>query len=716
MKYFLIVFSMLVYCNAIAQTTKSRLILPAIFSDNMILQRDVSIPFWGTAIPGQKVSVTLKNLTKQVVADNDGKWSLRLSPMRAGGPYSITIIAMDTIVLRNILIGDVWIASGQSNMEMPIAPNKYFTGIKNYEEEIANANDSLLRIFSVRKNSVVEQPQSEMTGQWLEANPANTGKFSAVSYFFGKNIRKSLKIPIGIIHSSWGASPAQAWMSTKVLSTDPDFQKLVDDWKKIDDVYQAKLLSYKKDSASAAAVEDTNLLKNKNKAPIYPILLQKRPSSLYNGMIFPLIPYAIKGAIWYQGEGNESDPILYDKLFPALITNWRKDWGQGDFPFLFVQLAGYKKLQTQPSEGGWARLREAQTKALKLPNTGMITAVDIGEEKDIHPKNKQEIGNRLAQYALAEVYGQNKVYSGPVFEKMRTVRNKVYLSFKHANGGLTIHNSDTLKGFGICGSDKKFVWANAVIKGKTVILSNPQINNPIAVRYDWANNPIGNLYNKLGLPTMPFRTDCWEDTLVHILTLGDSNGTFNYGWPQQLKKEIPNADIFNISKSGKTIGFNNNGDSTLNQIITLDSDLLKANNYIGSEKYDYIVIGLGTNDAKYDFRDKQNEVIANLELLIKKLQSSHYKSLNNAKIVIKSPTPYGSKSQSQTKYLGGNDRVKVINTKFRKIAKKHHCIFVDTFIPLCIDIETLSNDGLHLDEEGQTKIANLIAIGIKIIN
>jgi sialate O-acetylesterase len=715
----IILFSLFFYFQANAQATKGSLSLPSIFADNMILQREASIPFWGTALPGQRIVVTLNNQTQQATADNDGKWSLRLSPVSAGGPYSVTIITKDTIVLKNILIGDVWIASGQSNMEMPIAPNKYFSGIKNYEEEISNANDSLLRIFSVDKNSVVEQPQSEMTGQWLEANPTNAGKFSAVSYFFGKNIRKSLNIPIGIIHTSWGASPAQAWTSAKVLSADPDFQKLVNDWKKLDNEYQAKVLAYKKDSADAAkpfSVGDTSFLKKQVKAPEYPVLLQKRPSSLYNGMLFPLIPYAIKGVIWYQGEGNESDPKLYEKLFPAMITNWIGDWGQGDFPFLFVQLAGYKKRQTEPSEEGWARLREAQTKALKLPNTGMVTAVDIGEENDVHPKNKQEVGYRLAQCALAEVYGKNTRYSGPIFDKMRITKNKMYLSFRHADGGLMIQNSDTLKGFGICGPDKKFVWANAVIKGKQVILSNPGINNPIAVRYNWANNPVGNLYNKAGLPAMPFRTDCWEDTLVHILALGDSNGTFSYGWPQQLKKEIPNADVFNISKSGKTIGFNNNGDSTLNQLVTLDNDLLKANSYIGSEEYDYIVIGLGTNDAKYDFRDKQNQVPANLELLIKRLRSSQYKSLNKAKIVIKSPTPYGKKSECQTKYWGGNDRVKEINTKFRKIARKYHCIFVNTFTPLCNDMENLSADGLHLNEDGQKKIANLIVTGIGTVH
>lgn len=509
----LLLISILFYSNVIAQTTIGSLLLPSIFSNNMILQREAPIPFWGMASPGQIVSVTLKNQTKQTTADNDGKWTVRLSPMRVGGPYSVTIIAIDTIVLKNILIGDVWIASGQSNMEMPIAPNKYFTGIKNYKEEVLNANDSLLRIFSVEKNSVIEKPQRKITGQWLEANPANAGKFSAVSYFFGKNIRKALKIPIGIIHSSWGASPAQAWTSAKVLSTDPDFQKLVNDWKKLDNEYQAKVFSYKKDSADDAKTfsnGDTNLLKKQDKYPEYPILLQKRPSSLYNGMLFPLIPYAIKGVIWYQGEGNESNPKLYGRLFPAMITNWRNDWGQGDFPFLFVQLAGYKKLQTEPTEDGWARLREAQTKALNLPNTGMITAIDLGEENDVHPKNKQDVGYRLAQCALEKVYKRKAVHSGPTYYKMKIKDNEIHVYFKNTNGRMHVSNSDKLKGFAIAGKNKKFVWANAKIQGNKIIVSNDSIRTPLAVRYNWANNPIGNLYNRAGFPIMPFRTDNWE--------------------------------------------------------------------------------------------------------------------------------------------------------------------------------------------------------------
>jgi sialate O-acetylesterase len=513
-QFFLFFLSIIFTCNIVAQNTNTgNLILPSIFSDNIVLQREAPIPIWGKASPSQIVLVIFKSQKKFVTADNKGNWILRLSPEKAGGPYNITIIAHDTIIIKNVLIGDIWVASGQSNMEMPIAPNKYFTGIQNYKEEVSTANDSLLRIFSVEKNSVVEKPQTQMKGQWLTDNPANAGKFSAVSYFFGKNIRKSLKIPIGIIHSSWGASTAQAWTSAKVLSSDPDFQKLVTDWKKLDNEYLAKVATYKKDSADCAKKiqnGDTNLLKSLSKAPQYPILLQKRPSTLYNGMLFPLIPYAIKGVIWYQGEGNESNPKLYDKLFPAMITNWRNDWGQGDFPFLFVQLAGFKKLQTEPSEEGWARLREAQTKALKLPNTGMITAVDIGDEKDVHPKNKQDVGYRLAQCALGKVYKRKTVYSGPTYYKMQIKGNEIYLYFRNTNGGLMVSNSNIINGFAIAGQDKKFVWANARIQGNKVTISNDSIKTPVAIRYNWANNPIGNLYNRAGFPTMPFRTDDWE--------------------------------------------------------------------------------------------------------------------------------------------------------------------------------------------------------------
>lgn len=707
---------MLLFFPFTVQTMFGELTLPAVFSDNMILQRDMLIPFWGMCSSGECISVSIDGREECTVADAKGNWLLRYPAMKTGGPHRVIIAAKkDTVILNNVFIGDVWLASGQSNMEMPIAPNPYFTGVKNYKEEIANAGDSLLRMFTVKKKSVVEKPQTQLSGQWLESNSSNVGGFSAVAYFFGKNLRENIPVPIGIIHTSWGASPAQAWTSMETLLGDASLRKLVDDWKKIDDDYLLKIKEFERDSISwAEHMQQSGITKevyeNKyTKRPRYPIYLQKRPGSLYNGMLYPLIPYAIKGVIWYQAEGNEKDPDLYKKLFPAMITNWRDDWGEGNFPFLFVQVAGNKKRQTEPSEGGWAYLREAQVEALRLPNTAMVTAMDIGEENDVHPKNKQEVGYRLAQAALSQVYKcKDAFYTGPVFNRMKIKKNKVHLYFKYIDGGLLSMNSDTLKGFAMSGWDKNFVWATATIHNNKVVLYNKSIKKPVAVRYAWANNPIGNLYNEKKMPAMPFRTDCWEDDSVRILTLGDSNGTFSYAWPYQLVKEMPNSVLFNVSRSGKTIGFNNNGEKVLNQLATLDADLEEINEKVGERKIDYIVIGLGTNDAKSDFKDRQDEVFFNLESLIKKIQSCKYESLKSARIIIKSPTPYGIRSQSQPKYIGGDDRVKRMNSVFRKIAMRYNCIFVDTYMPFKKKMDAFSEDGLHLNAEGQSCMARLI--------
>jgi len=490
--------------------------LPALFSDDMVLQRDMPIPFWGTAFPGEKILVTLNGQTAYATTDNSGKWILRLAPLEAGGPYKVTVIAQDTLVFSNVLIGDVWVASGQSNMEMPIAPNQWFTGIKNYQAELSNSKDTLLRVFTVTKNTTANIPQTQVIGKWQESKPENSGGFTAIGYFFGLGLRKELGIPIGIINTSYGASPAQAWTSYKILSNDPDFQIILDNWNRIDGEYKAKIAKFETDStlwssqAAEALSEGRPESSNKPQPPIRPILPQKRPASLYNGMLAPLIPYAIKGVIWYQGEGNADNPKLYQKLFPAMISNWRDNWGQGDFPFLFVQLPNFMKPQTLPSEGGWAGLREAQTRTLRLPNTGMVTTIGLGEEKDIHPKNKQDVGKRLVQCALAKVYGREVQYSGPVFEKMKIRGKQIHLYFQKTEGKLMATSSKELKGFAIAGEDRNFVWGNAKIKGHQVVVHNSKVKEPAAIRYSWASNPIGNLFNKAGLPAVPFRTDDWE--------------------------------------------------------------------------------------------------------------------------------------------------------------------------------------------------------------
>jgi sialate O-acetylesterase len=500
------------------QGVRGRISLPAMFSDHMVLQRNSRIPFWGTAEPGEEITVSLPGQHVPVTADSKGRWIIYLAPVKAGGPLEVTISGKnkDPIELKDVFIGDVWIASGQSNMEMTLGPGRFFGGVANHGLEIAASADPLLRVFTVEKNSSVDTPQTQVSGQWLLSNPQNAGGFTAVGYFFARELRKELGIPIGIISTSWGASPAQAWTSRETLMADPELRPIMENWEKIAETFKGKLARYYADSSSwqqeadKAKVQGRVVPANKPVPPPSPVVPQKRPSSLYNGMIAPLIPYAMKGVIWYQGEGNTDNPEQYQKLFPAMIGNWRNEWGEGNFPFLFVQLANFMKVQEQPSEGGWAGLREAQRLTLALPNTGMAVAIDIGEEKEIHARNKREVGHRLALCALSQVYKRRVRYSGPVYETMQIKGPVIRLYFKYTEGGLKIKEGKELKGFAVAGRDRNFVWAHAKIRGRTIIISSPRVTSPSAVRYSWANNPIGNLYNGSDLPASPFRTDTWQ--------------------------------------------------------------------------------------------------------------------------------------------------------------------------------------------------------------
>jgi sialate O-acetylesterase len=475
----------------------------------MVLQRDLPIPFWGTAAPNQKVTVTLGKESVSTAADGEGKWLLRLGPQPVGGPLEVTVSGKNTITYKNVLVGDVWVASGQSNMEFTL------NRANNAKDEIAASEDSSLRMFTVRKNANYDVRQTTVGGQWQPSNPQNSGAFSAVAYFLARQLRKEQKIPNGIIHYSWGGNPAQAWTRRDVLEKDARLKPIIDSWQKFVEGYPVAKEKYEADlkvwqeAADKAKAEGQPEPPNKPRAPNFPNTNPYRPSTLYNGMIAPLIPYGIKGVIWYQGESNVGDPAQYRVLFPTMISSWREEWKQGDFPFLFVQLANFMKVQEQPSEGGWAGLREAQTATLSLPNTGMAVITDIGEADDIHPRNKQEVGRRLALAALAQVYNRKVSYSGPMYDLMAVEGNTIRLRFKHTDDGLKPRDGEELKGFAIAGADKKFVWANAKIEGDAILVSSPEVAAPVAVRYGWANNPIGNLYNGAGLPASPFRTDSW---------------------------------------------------------------------------------------------------------------------------------------------------------------------------------------------------------------
>jgi sialate O-acetylesterase len=640
-------------CICLSLPSFANVRLPKLVGDNMVLQRDAPLPIWGWADSGETVTITFQGKKYSAKPGNKGKWMVTLPAMKAGGPHTMTIAGKNTITVKNILIGDVWLASGQSNMEWPLSQT-----VNNYQQEIANANYPQIRMIDV-KNTIAFSPQTEFESEgWKITSPENAGKFSAVGYFFARDLHQRYKVPVGIIMSEWGGTPSEAWTSAQALKPFPEYQATLTEMEKngigiqqqMQD-YQAKLKEWRnsvsgadrslasatkwfspdfapsdwpvmtlpglwEDNALAdydgivwfrkevmlpaaeagkeltlhlAAIDDAdstwfngvyvgatdgyniprkytipgNLVKaGKNvitvrivdtgggggiygeskdlqlvsgekivasladkwqyqtaqdisKKPLSPkvVFNANSPSVLYNGMIAPLVPYAIKGAIWYQGESNAGRAYQYRTLFPAMIKDWRAQWKQ-DFPFLFVQLANYMKPSEQPADSEWAELREAQSMTLSLPNTGMAVIIDVGEEKDIHPRNKQDVGKRLALAAQKVAYNENSVYSGPTYKSMKVEGNKIILTFDNAGGGL-VAKGGNLKEFAIAGPDKKFVWANAIIQGNTVVVSSDNVSNPVAVRYAWANNPDkANLYNKEGLPASPFRTDDWPGITI----------------------------------------------------------------------------------------------------------------------------------------------------------------------------------------------------------
>lgn len=629
--------------------------LASVFTDNMVLQQKMKTPVWGKAEEGEKITVELEGQKASTITKNQ-KWMVYLKPMNAGGPYTLRVYGRkDTIELKNVLIGEIWVASGQSNMEWPLS------GAMNAEEEIASANYPQIRFFTVTR-ATFPYPVDSVQGQWVECNPENAPSFSAVAYFFARTLHLSEKCPIGIIHTSWGGTPAESWVDEASLRERPELVSLLQPleefrkdptqcrqeilkkmeawqtfwdslytsnrgekegwaspevdytlWEKaeipkggsilgnidgvvwyrrevelpeswagktlilklgsIDDYdqtyFNAKEVGrtfrntpnwwmtprnytipghwvqagkntitvritdnwlgggFTSDSAAMKifpqeAPEKAIFLSGQWASRVEfvfdPSLHPSRPEQgdesqtacmLYNGMIAPLIPYAIRGVIWYQGESNTSRAEQYQILFPSLIESWRKNWKQGDFPFYFVQLANFMQRVDLPVEKSeWAELREAQLLTLrKVKNTGMAVIIDIGDATDIHPRNKQDVGKRLALWAMAKVHKRNIEYSGPLYKSVQFKDGKAVVSFDHVNGGLVIKEGNELKGFAIRGKDGKWVWANAKIEKDKVIVWSPEVLEPAAVRYGWAENPLVNLYNKAGLPASPFRTD-----------------------------------------------------------------------------------------------------------------------------------------------------------------------------------------------------------------
>jgi sialate O-acetylesterase len=389
------------------------------------------------------------------------------------------------------------------------------------KEEIAAANYPQIRLVSVPTVGT-QVPQSDFKGHWAACSPQTVPGFSAAAYFFGRELYRNLNVPIGLIHCSWGGSSCEAWVKRSLLEADPQYHGMLDQWEhtvatydpeKAKADFQRQVTKWKNAVAAAKAAG-----KDAPKPPRFagdPRTGQHRPANCYNGMLLPVMPFAIRGVIWYQGESNAGQAYQYRSLFPLMIKNWREDWQQGDFSFYFVQLANYMAVKPQPTESAWAELREAQTMTLKVPHTGQAVIIDIGDATNIHPTNKQDVGKRLALWALAKDYGKKLVYSSPMYKSVTCQGNQVVIHFDSVGGGLVAKDGPELKGFTIAGADKKFVLAQAEIVGDTVVVSSPNVRQPVAVRYAWADNPICNLYSQAGLPVCPFRTDTWPGITCH---------------------------------------------------------------------------------------------------------------------------------------------------------------------------------------------------------
>lgn len=478
--------------------------LPALVGDNMVLQQNTKVNLWGWASANEKISIQLgwDNLPIEISADANGNWKTAVdTPLGSEKTYDITINAANTIVLKNVLIGEVWLCSGQSNMFFPVGreDKTWKTGVKNYEQEVKNASFPSIRLFTVAINAS-QTPLEDVTGSWRICTPESIQTFSGVAYFFGRDLYQKLKVPIGLISTSWGGTKAEAWTAQSVLEQDVAFLPILQQDAKNEKLYQEKLETYYLNLINERIASAENAAKGQLKKPKKE--LNKTSYVLYNAMLHPIVNYTIKGAIWYQGESNSGKAYLYRSLFPAMVKSWREEWKQGDFPFYYVQIT--------PHKGQNAEIREAQLMALKtIPNSAMVVTTDVGDANNIHPIDKQTVGYRLSLIARAKTYGENNlVYSGPIFNHMKIKKQKVQLFFDYAESGLK-KNGETLKEFEIAGEDQVFYPADAKIDGKTIVVSSSKVKEPVAVRFAWKAIPEPNLFNNENLPASPFRTDDW---------------------------------------------------------------------------------------------------------------------------------------------------------------------------------------------------------------
>ncbi|MGB0083355.1 MAG: sialate O-acetylesterase [Terracidiphilus sp.] len=481
----------------------------ALFSDHAVLQSGMPIPVWGTAIPGEKIVVKIGKQTKSTTADADGRWMVRLGKMKPGGPFVMTIAGKNTITVNDVLVGEDWIGSGQSNMAFTVSVKAArYAGMLNEDQEIAAANYPQLRIFMAETKKSYE-PQDEIKGSWKIATPENAPAFSAVAYLFGRDLNQALHEPIGMVVVAYGGSTAEAWIPRTVVANDPQMSPMLN---RFDELYKFFNAQPGATTDQAPPSPQTINARPAKPGPLRdPVQDQHQPTVLYNGMIHPILPFAMRGVIWYQGEsivGGKAGVALYPHVMESLVTDWRAEWGEGDFPFYCVQLPPLKNVSNNPA------VREAQSKLLSLPNTGMAVTLDVGDPANVHPKDKEPVGDRLSRIALANVYHRKIEYSGPVYAGMKVQGQSIVIRFTHADG-LTSKGGPLLW-FQIAGPDGRYVDAAAYIVGSTVIVHSDQITEPVSVRYAWDNYPQGaNLVNGAGLPAAPFRTDA-QDALTPI--------------------------------------------------------------------------------------------------------------------------------------------------------------------------------------------------------
>lgn len=488
--------------------------LPAIFSDHAVLQRNMSLKIWGWADPSEKVTVDFVGKSIETKADSEGKWEVDIPSQKAGGPHKLMVSGKNRIEREDLLFGEVWLCSGQSNMGFKVGNSI------NGDLVSLKADDPQLRLVTI-SNLGTQKPEEDFKGQWVKANAQSVASFSAVGYFFGRELRQVLNVPVGLINNAWGGSACEAWVSRDILDQDERYKTYIENFEKKVAAYDSeKMMSHYEDKLNKwkEAAKKAKLNKTAKprppRKPSDPAVGQHRPANLYNGRIVPILGYGMKGAIWYQGENNTNDNRSYDYryLLPLMIKRWRTDWGIGDFSFYWSQLADFAKSRDVDGSSSWGEMRESMTIAThKVKNSGQAVITDLGEDKDIHPRNKIDVAKRLVRHALAKDYGYEIACQSPEYKSHSIKGQKVIIEFNHAEMGFRSFDVKEALGFAVAGKDQKYVEGKAVIKGNKIEVWSDSVVEPVAVRYAWASNPVCNVYGVAGdLPLTPFRTDNWK--------------------------------------------------------------------------------------------------------------------------------------------------------------------------------------------------------------